>query len=132
MKMRTALVACAASLLVACASGPNRGPAYTYNEIEVTNNSNETIRNMTLSVSGNVIKCGDIAALGICSERFGRKNYTQAPVVIDWAFGNKPRQTDEIDIVVPAYNAPGNPLNIAIEVSPEGTISVSLIQKTPS
>ena len=131
MKMRSVLAVCAAFMLSACASGPNSGPGFTYSEIEVINNSNEPIQNMTMTVAGAVTECGDIVALGICSERFGRRNYTQAPFIVDWTFGNEPRQTDEIEIAVPAYSAPGNPLYVELEISPEGTISASLIQKIP-
>jgi hypothetical protein len=131
MKLRLALAVCAAFMLSACVSGPSNGPGFTYSEIEVSNNSNEPIQNMTITVAGTVTECGDIVALGICSERFGRRKYTQAPFIVDWTFGNKPRQTNEIEIPVPAYNAPGNPLYVALEISAEGTPSSSLIQKIP-
>jgi hypothetical protein len=131
MKTKSALTGCAAFLLTACVTGPNDGPAFTYSEIEVINNSVETIQSMTITVTGRVTDCGDIVALGICSERFGRRSYTQAPFVVEWTFGNKPRQTDEIEIAVPAYNAPGNPLYVELEISPEGALSASLVQKIP-
>ena len=131
MITKSALTGCAAFLLTACVSGPNNGPSFTYSEIEVINNSDETIQGMTITVTDRVTDCGDIVALGICSERFGRRNYTQAPFVVEWTFGNKPRQTDEIDIAVPAYNAPGNPLYVEFEISPEGALSASLVQKIP-
>jgi len=129
--MRLALAVCAALMLSACASGPRNGPAFTYSEIEVNNNSNEPIQNMTITVAGNVTVCGDIVALGICSERFGRRNYTQAPFIVDWTFGDKARQTDQIEIAVPAYSSPGNPLYVELEISPEGAISAALVQKIP-
>ena len=131
MKIRLALTGCAAFLLSACASGPSNGPAFTYSEIEVINNSAEPIHDMTITVTGAVTECGVIVALGLCSERFGRRKYTQAPFIVDWTFGNRPRQTDQIEIAVPAYNAPGNPLYVAFEISAEGTISASLVQKIP-
>ena len=129
--MRFILVIFAAFMLSACASGPGNGPAFTYSEIRVNNNSNEPIQNMIITVAGRVTECGDIVALGICSERFGRRRYTQATFIVDWTFGNRPRQTDEIEIAVPAYNASGNPLYVAFDISAEGRISASLIQKIP-
>ena len=129
--MRLALAVCAALMLSACASGPSNGPAFTYSEIEVNNNSTESIQNMIITVAGRITECGDIVALGICSERFGRRNYTQAPFIVDWTFGDKPRQTDQIEIAVPAYSSPGNPLYVELEISPEGTISAALVQKIP-
>jgi len=129
--MRVTLALCAAFVLSACASGSGNGPAFTYSEIEVNNNSSESIRNMIITVEGRVTECGDIAALGICSQRFGRRRYTQAAFIVDWTFGNRPRQADEIEIAVPSYNASGNPLYVAFEIGTEGTISASLIQKIP-
>ena len=68
MKMRLALAVCAAFMLSACVSEPSNGPGFTYSEIEVISNSNEPTRNMTIKVAGTVTECGDIVALGICSE----------------------------------------------------------------
>jgi len=108
--MRLALAVCAVLMLSACASGSSNGPAFSYSKIEVSDNSNEPIQNMIITVADMVTECGDSIALGICSERFGRRNYIQAPFIVDWTFGDKPRQTDQIEIAVPAYNPPGNPL----------------------
>lgn len=91
----------------------------------------EVIQNMIITLAVNVTECGDIVALGICSERFGRRNYTQAPFIVDWTFGDKARQTDQIEIAVPAYSSPGNPLYVELEISPEGAISAALVQKIP-
>jgi hypothetical protein len=131
--MKTALPVCALFLLSACASGPGNGPHYTYSKIEVANNSEELIQQLTITMtdSGAVTECGDIVALGLCSERFGRRSYNQTPFVVDWTFGGKPRQADVIELVVPAYNAPGNALYVELEISPEGMISASLVQKIP-
>ena len=131
--MRTALPGLALFLLSACASGPGNGPQYTFSEIEVSNNSEKLIQQLTITMTdiGAVTECGDIVALGLCSERFGRRTYNQTPFIVDWTFGDKPRQTDVIEIGVPAYNAPGNPLYVELEISPEGMISASLVQKIP-
>jgi hypothetical protein len=91
----------------------------------------EVIQNMIITLAVNVTECGDIVALGICSERFGQREYIQTPIRVDWPFGNKARQNDKFEIAGPAYNAPGNPLYVALDISPEGTMSASLIQIIP-
>jgi len=91
----------------------------------------EVIQNMIITLAVNVTECGDIVALGICSERFGQREYIQTPIIVDWPFGNKARQNDKFEIAGPAYNAPGNPLYVALDISPEGTMSASLIQIIP-
>ena len=131
--IRIALPVCALFLLSACASGPSNGPQYSYSEIEVSNNSEELIQQLTITMTdiGAVTECGDIVALGLCSERFGRRTYNQTPFIVDWTFGDKPRQTDVIELAVPAYSAPGNALYVELEISPEGVISASLVQNIP-
>ncbi len=131
--IKTALSGLVLVLLSACASGPGNGSQYTYNKIEVANNSDQLIQQLTIKLTdiGALTECGDIAALGLCSERFGRRTYSQAPFIVDWTFGDKARQTDVIEIAVPAYFVLGNSLYVAIEISPEGMISASLMQNTP-
>ncbi len=131
--IKTALSGLALVLLSACASGPGNGSQYTYNEIQVANNSDQLIQQLTIMMTdiGAVTECGDIVALGLCSERFGRRTYSQTPFIVDWTFGDKALQTDVIEIAVPAYFAPGNSLYVAIEISPEGMISASLMQNIP-
>lgn len=120
-------------VLSACASGKNLGPTYTYNELLVVNNSQQPIRGLTISVAdGNhVYSCDDIAALRVCSKRFGRHRYTQAPFSVAWAFGNNERQTNEVEIKVPAYSSTGIALRAVFEISPQGTISAYFEQITP-
>lgn len=117
----------------ACATGKNHGPTYSYNELEVVNNSQQQIQDMTISVpdTDRVYDCGNIAALGICSKRFGRQRYTHAPFSVAWTFGSGERQTDEIVIKVPSYYSPGIPLIAMLEISAEGVISAHFEQMTP-
>jgi len=60
-----------ALLLSACATGSGQGPPYTYNQILIVNNSKELIQEVTISSAaiGSSLSCGNIAPLGICSNR---------------------------------------------------------------
>jgi hypothetical protein len=131
--MKKSISAAAILVLSACSTGKNHGPTYSYNELQVVNNSQQQIRDMTISVpdTDSVYDCGNIAALGICSKRFGRQRYTQAPFSVAWTFGSGERQTDEIAIKIPAYSSPGIPLLAMLEISAEGVISAYFEQLTP-
>ena len=118
--------------LQACSSTPNTGPGYTFDEVRVVNNSNLAIKRLTVSTaSATVVDCGDIAALGYCSKRIGRRNYPKAPFTIAWMDADNAQRNEQVNIEVPAYNAPGNPLYAEFEISPEGLLSGKLVQKIP-
>jgi len=122
-----------ALLLSACATGgPNRGPTYMYEEIEVVNNSEKPIRNMTVRATGtdHVFNCESIIALGLCQGRFASRRFKEGTFSIDWVFGDSAAQTSEIEVAVPAYNSPGIPLTAMIEISPEGVITAYFKQDT--
>ncbi len=127
------MIVAVALLLSACATGTDHGPRYTYNEILIVNNSKELIQNVTISSAetGRVFSCDNIAPLGICSNRTGRRPYEESLLQIDWVFGNRARQTDEMMLAVPAYFEPGLPLRGVLEISPQGEISAYFKQKTP-
>jgi hypothetical protein len=131
--MKLTLLAGAILLLTGCASGPDKLQPYTFNEIQVINNSDRLIRNMTVTMtdSGKTIDCDNLIAFGLCSERFGRTAYNQAPIIVDWTFGDRERQIDEIEISVPAYNSPGNPLYAVLEISPAGVLEAYMVQAIP-
>ena len=124
MKKETIIVT-VVLLLSACATGTNHAPTYTYNEIMVINNSKESIRSLTVTTaeSGGIFSCENIAALGVCSDRFTRRRYKEGAFSVDWVFGDSVRQTNEVGIKVPAYNSPGVPLIFVLEISPEGVMS---------
>ena len=119
--------------LQGCASTTNTGPGYTFDEIRVVNNSDLTVRSLKIITADSrlIADCGTIPAFGYCSERIGRRNYPKAAFTIEWTPGKQPRQTDQVAIDVPAYNAPGNPLYAEFEISPEVTLSGKLVQKIP-
>lgn len=121
-------------VLSACATGSDLGPSYTYNEIQVINNSKQSIQNLTLSVagSGEVFSCENIAPLGVCSDRFARRRYKEGAFTIDWAVGGSDRQTIEVGLEVPAYNSPGIPLIVVLDISEQGALSAYFKQITPN
>jgi hypothetical protein len=123
MKKQTIIVV--ALLLSACATGSNHAPTYVYNEIQVINNSKESIQTLTLRTadSGDIFSCENIAALGVCSDRFARRKYKEGAFSVDWEFGGSDRQTNEVGIEVPAYNSPGVPLIVVLEISEQGALS---------
>jgi hypothetical protein len=123
MKKATIMVA-AVVLLSACASGSNYAPTYSYNEFRVINNSQESIRSLSVKTTATdiVLQCESIAPLGICQQRFAPRRYKESAFTIDWVFGDTVRQTSEVAVEVPAYNAPGAPLIAVLEISAQGAI----------
>jgi hypothetical protein len=133
MKKQTIIVA-VALLLSACATGSNHAPTYTYDEIQVINNSKESIRSLTVTTaeSGGIFSCENIAPLGVCSDRFTRRRYKEGAFSVDWVFGDSVRQTNEVGIKVPAYNSPGIPLLVVLEISEQGELSAYFKQVSPN
>jgi hypothetical protein len=123
--MKGTIFLAVALLFSACATSSDNAPRYTYNEVLIINNSKELIQNVTIRSADNerFFSCDNIAPLGICSNRFGRRPYKQDPFSIEWVFGNRARQTDEVTVKVPAYSSPGVPLRGVLEISPQGTIT---------
>lgn len=117
-------------LLSACATGSGGGPPYTYNQILIVNNSKELIQEVTISsaVNGRSFSCGNIAPLGICSNRTGKRHFKEGPIQIDWVFGNNALRTDQFTLTVPPYYSLGLALQVVIEISPQGEISAQLKQ----
>ncbi len=128
MKKRHIIIVVA--LLSACAAGVNYAPAYTYNEIHVVNNSREPIQKFMIKEVGSdrIFSCENIAALGFCQNRFGRRRYKSGAFSVDWVFGGSERKTNEIEVHVPAYNSPGAPVRVVFEISAEGEMSVHFEQ----
>lgn len=125
------LILMAGLLLSACATGYN--PTYHYNEILVVNNSRQLIQDVTISASesGRQFSCGNIAPLGICSDRFPRRRYEQNPIRISWVFGGSAGQTSEFVLEVPATMSTGLPLRGVLAISPKGEIAAYFEQEDP-
>lgn len=107
--------------------------SYFYNEIRVVNNSSQLIRNVTIRVpsKGREFSCGNIAPLGLCSNRFGKRSYERNPIQISWTFGNRSRQTDEFIVEVPATLYAGIALIGVLEITPGGAVRAYFDQNTP-
>lgn len=108
-------------------------PVYSYNEILIVNNSNELIRDVTISVTGTGRKfsCANIAPLGICSNKFPRRPYEYSPIQVGWTFGNETHQTDKFVVDVPPTFYTGLVLRGVIDISPEGAVSAFFQQENP-
>jgi len=120
-----------AILLSACATGYQ--PYYYFNEILIINKSRELIQDVKISVSetGREFSCGNIAPLGICSNKIPSRQYMKKPIQIAWVFGNTARQTNEFVLEVPATMDIALPLRGVLEISPRGSLSAYFEQGSP-
>ena len=84
-------------LLSACATSYES--PYFYNEILIINNSREMIQDVSIRAgeSGRIFSCGNIAPLGICSDKFPRRRYMKSPITIAWVFGSIAREDEDQD-----------------------------------
>lgn len=132
--MKSIILGAAIVILSACASGKDHAPRYIYNEVLVVNNSQKPVRNLTIKVADTdrVYSCNNIEALGVCSNRSGRHGFKQVPFNVDWILGDSERQTNEVNIEVPAYSSPGIALRVVFEISAQGTITAYFEQMTPA
>jgi len=128
--LKNILLLALALLLSACATSSGGGPPYIYNQTLIVNNSKELIQDVTISLvaNGRSFSCGNIAPLGICSKRTGKRRFKEGPIQIDWVFGNNAQRTDQFTLTVPPYYTTGQPLQVEIEISPQGEISAQLKQ----
>ena len=118
-------------LLSACATAYN--PSYYYNEVLIINNSRQLVQDVSVvaSESGRTFSCGNIAPLGICSNKFPRRRYLNSPIQITWVFGNVTHQTREFVLEVPATMSIAFPLRGVLEISKNGSISAYFKQNEP-
>ena len=118
-------------LLSSCATSYE--PQYFYNEIQIINKSRELIQDVTISAdeTGRRFSCGNIAPLGICSNKIPQRQYMKSPITIAWVFGNTARQTDEFILEVPAAMNTEFPLRGVLEIGPQGSISAYFQQEAP-
>ena len=130
--MKKTIFVTVALLLSPWADAAKQVSPYTYNELLIVNNSGNLIRSVTVKAgdTDGIFSCYNIPALGVCSNRFGRRRYTQAPFSVDWILDNNPRETNEIEIEVPAYNSPGVSLRVVFEFNPQGAISAYIDQSS--
>jgi len=119
-------------LLSACATGHE--PHYYYNEILIVNKSRVVIQDVTISAdeTGRTFSCGNIAPLGICSNKIPQRRYMKSPITLAWVFGNTARQTEKFMLEVPTEMSDEFPLRGVLEISPQGSISAYFQQDTPA
>ena len=119
-----------AILLSACATVNT--PQYFYNEVLIINKSRHLIQDVKISVSetGRGFSCGNIAPLGICSNKIPSRPYMKNPIQISWMFGNTALQTNEFVLEVPAMMDIDLPLRGVLEISPQGSLSARFEQGT--
>jgi hypothetical protein len=120
----------AAILLASCASGYK--PQYHINEIVVVNNSREVVRDVSIrsSASGRMFACGNIAPLGICSDRFPRRNLAEGPVLVEWSLGGV-RGNATLPAEVPASFATGLVVRGVLEINADGSVAGRFEQESP-
>ena len=117
------------ALIAGCAGSYN--PQYQVNEIVVLNNSDQALRDVTIRAADRVFSCENVAPLGICSDRFPRRNYAKDSIDIEWALGNGARRSDSLQLEVPATFITGLALRGVLEVSPQGELDAYFEQETP-
>lgn len=112
-----------------CAGGYN--PQYQVNEIVVVNNSDQALRDVSIRAGDRVFSCDNVAPLGICSDRFPRRNYQGDTIEIEWALGNGARQSERLEVEVPSTFITGLALRGVLEVSPQGQVDAHFEQESP-
>ena len=128
--MRQSLIAAsAATLLSSCAGGYH--PQYHINEILIVNNSHQPLREVSIRASDRVFSCANVAPLGICSDKFGRRRLGQGPVEVEWMLGNGPLQRESLTVDVPATFGTGPVLRAEIQVDPQGGVTARYRQESP-
>jgi len=121
-------------LLLVSACATSHRPSHTFNGVMVVNNSRELLNEVKITVPSNnrSFSCENVAPLGICSNRFGRRRYEHDSIQVEWTYGNAARQSDEFVIKVPATFSTGHPMRAVFTVSPQGEMSAYFDQKLPN
>ena len=109
--------------LSACATSYN--PRYRILEIVVNNNTRDAVRDVTIRADDRVFSCGNIAPLGICSNRFAGYVDQANTVDIEWTLGNDAPRRERLEVSVPATFSIGRPLIGILDIEPQGGIKAS-------
>ena len=130
--IRKCLIAISCFLITSCATFSE--PVYFYNEIVIMNKSREVIQDVTISAgeTGRRFSCGNIAPLGICSNKTPPRQYMKNPITLAWVFGSTARQIDDFILEVPISMTTEFPLRGVLEISPRGSVSAYFQQDIPA
>ena len=120
--MKTRIYIVAVALALGACANPYK-PQHTINEIVIVNNTRDVIGDVSIrsTTSGRVFACGNIAPLGICSDRFPTRRLSDGPVVIEWSLGGK-RGQETLPAEVPLTLSTGLVLRGVLEFNPDGSI----------
>ena len=112
----------AAFLLASCATSYK--PQYHINEILVVNNSREIVQDVSIrsTATGRVFACGNVAPLGICSDRFPKRRLDEGPIVVEWTLGGE-RGSATLPVDVPAYFVTGRLLRGVLDIGADGSVA---------
>jgi hypothetical protein len=127
MQMQSLVSAVVLALaLSACATDYN--PRYRLAEIVVNNNTRDAVQDVTIRAGDRVFSCGNIAPLGMCSNRLA--GYVRQVNVIDveWTLGNDAQRRESLEARVPATFSVGRPLMGVLDIEPQGVIEASFRQ----
>jgi hypothetical protein len=131
IRQRVIYIAGGACLLSACAS--SQGPAFSYNEVVIVNQSRSPVSEVVISAttSGRMFSCGSIAPRGICSDRFPPQPYRGDPIRVDWVVGNRARRSETVELTLPESFVPDVPLRGVLVIGAQGDLSAYLQQDAP-
>jgi hypothetical protein len=118
-------------LLAGCAG--LQGPAYTYNEIVIVNQSRVPVRDVVIAAteSGKLFSCGNIAPRGICSNEFQPQTYRGDPIQVSWVVGDARRRNETIELTLPTSFVAELPMRGVFVISDQGDMSAYLQQEPP-
>jgi len=110
-----------------------QGPAFTYNEVVIINQSRVPVSDVSISAteSGRVFSCGNIAPRGICANKFRPQPYRGDPIQIALKIGDGKRRNEIIELILPASFVPELPLRGVLVINGNGEISAHLQQDAP-
>lgn len=128
--MKSLFTAVIVALAVAACATPYN-PRYRVTQILVNNATREPVRDVSIRAGDRVFSCGNIAPLGICSNRFAGYAYDNTAVEIEWSLGNSAPRRERLEIPVPAVFSTGLPLRGVLEIQPQGGIEAHFEQDSP-
>lgn len=118
-------------LLAGCAG--LQGPAYTYNEVVIINQSRVPLRDVIIAAtdSGKLFSCGNIAPRGICSNEFRPQTYRGNPIQISWVVGDAGRRNQTIELTLPSSFVAELPMRGVFVIGEQGNLNAYLQQEPP-